>query len=139
MVSHSAGIEEVLWKFTQFEDERRITLHDNPHFYSDLPTSFDAYTARFSALPIDNFAPKPNATIYVLVGQPGRVPVFLETRHDTRVFGNVFVLNDVMIFKGMFEVIFTLCCILRRFRYSWSARGGVSSWRIYLGHSELVA
>jgi len=104
MLSHSAGIEEVLWNFTQFEDERRITLHDNPHFYSDLPSSFDAYTARFRALPIENFAPKPNATIYVLVDQPRRV--FLETRHDTRIFGNVFVLNDVMIFKGMFESYF---------------------------------
>jgi hypothetical protein len=104
MLSHSAGIEEVLWNFTQFEDESRISLHDNPHFYSDLPTSFDAYTVRFRALPIDNFAPKPNATIYVLVDQPRRV--FLETRHGTRIFGNVFVLNDVMIFKGMFEVSF---------------------------------
>lgn len=108
MLSHTAGLDEVLWNFTQFEDERRITLHDNPHFYSDLPTSFDAYTAQFKALPIGNFAPEPNATIYVLVDQRRRV--FLETRHETRICGNVFVLNDVMIFKGMFsKFIFSRC------------------------------
>ena len=137
MLSHTAGIEEVLWNFSQFKDERRITLHDNPHFYSDLPTSFDAYTAQFKALPIANFAPKPNATIYVLVDQPRRV--FLETKHDKRTFGNAFVLNDVMIFKGMSEVFFSLCCVSRLFRYSWSTRGRVSSRRVYLGHPELVA
>jgi len=104
MLSHTAGLDEVLWNFTQLENERRITLHDNPHFYSDLPTSFDAYTAQFKALPIDNFTPKPNATVYVVVDQPRRV--FLETKHETRIFGNVSVLNDVMIFKGMFGVSF---------------------------------
>lgn len=103
MLSHTAGLDEVLWNFTQFEDERRITLHDNPHFYSDLPTSFDAYTPQFKALPIGNFAPEPNTTIYVLVDQRRRV--FLETRHETRIFGNVFVLNDVMIFKDIHGVL----------------------------------
>lgn len=110
MLSPTAGIEEVLWNFTQFEDERRITLHDNPHFYSDLPTSIDPYTAQFKAFPIKNFTPNPNATIYVLVDQPRRV--FLETKHDTRIFGNVFVSNDVMIYKGMYaSLFFSVLCL----------------------------
>jgi len=108
MLGRTAGIEEVLWNFTQFDDERCITLHDNPHFYSDLPTSFDAYTAQFEALPIDNFTPKPNATVYVVVDQPRRV--FLETKHETRIFGNVFkstlAQRDVMIFKSSSNVLF---------------------------------
>ena len=102
VLSHTAGFEEVLWNFAHFEDNRRITLQDNPHFYSELPTSSDAYTDQFKALPVENVEMTPNATIYVLVDQPRRV--FLETRRETRIFGNVFTLKDVMIFKGLSDV-----------------------------------
>jgi hypothetical protein len=99
MLSPTAGIEEVLWHFAHFEDNRRITLHDNPRFYSELPTSSDAYTSQFKAHPIENLMLRPNTTLYVLVDQPRRV--FLETRRETRIFSNVFMLKDVMIFKGL--------------------------------------
>jgi hypothetical protein len=98
MLSHTAGVEEVLWNFAHFDDNRRVTLQDNPHFYSELPTSPGAYTRHFKALPVENFDLKPNATIYVLVDRPRRV--FLETSEQTRIFGNVFTLKHVMIFKG---------------------------------------
>ena len=102
-LSHTAGFEEVLWNFAHFEDERRVTLQDNPHFYSELPTSLDAYTPQFKALPVDRFELKPNATIYVVADQRRRV--FLETRYETRIFGNVFTLKDTMIFKGSSNVL----------------------------------
>jgi hypothetical protein len=99
MLSPTAGIEEVLWNFAQLEDDTRITLQDNPHFYLDLPTSSDAYTGRFKARPLENLKLRPNATVYVLVDQPRRV--FLETRQEMWMFGNVFVLKNVIIFKGL--------------------------------------
>ena len=109
MLSPTAGIEEVLWHFAHFEDNRRITLHDNPHFYSELPTSPDAYTGQFKAHPIEYFVLRPNDTVYVLVDQPRRV--FLDTRRETRMFGNVFTSKDVMIFKGLFNFRFLLYAI----------------------------
>jgi hypothetical protein len=106
MLSPTAGIEEVLWHFAHFEDNRRITLQDNPHFYSELPTSPDDYTGQFKAHPVEYFVLRPNDTIYVLVDQPRRV--FLDTRRETRIFGNVFTLKDVMIFKGLSKSRFFL-------------------------------
>ncbi len=82
ILSHTAGFEEVLWNFAHFGGERRITLQDNLHFYSEPPTSWDAYTPQFKALPVDKFELKPNATIYVLVDQRRRV--FLETTVDKK-------------------------------------------------------
>lgn len=106
MLSPTAGIEEVLWHFAHFEDNRRITLQDNPHFYSELPTSPDDYTGQFKAHPIEYFVLRPNDTVYVLVDQPRRV--FLDTRRETRMFGNVFTSKDVMIFKGLSNFRFLL-------------------------------
>ena len=102
MLSPAASIEEVLWNFAQFDDDRRITLQNNPHFYLDLPTSSHAYTGQFKARPLENLKLRPNAIVYVLVDQPRRV--FLETRQETWMFGNVFVFKDVMIFKGLSNV-----------------------------------
>ena len=102
-MSQTAGFEEVLWNFAHFEDERRVTLQHNPHFYSELPTSLDAYTSQFKASPVDKFQLKPNVTIYVLVDQRRRV--YLETRRETRIFGSVFTLKDAMIFKGSLNVL----------------------------------
>jgi hypothetical protein len=106
MLSPTAGIEEVLWHFAHFEDNRRITLQDNPHFYSELPTSPDDYTGQFKAHPIEYFVLRPDDTIYALVDQPRRV--FLDTRRETRIFGNVFTLKDVIIFKGLSKSLFFL-------------------------------
>ena len=102
-VSHTPGFEEILWNFVHLKDERCVTLQDNPHFYSELPTALDAYTPQFEALPVDKFELKPNATIYVLVDQRRRV--FLETKQETRIFGNVFTLKDAKIFKGSFDIL----------------------------------
>jgi hypothetical protein len=99
MLRPATSIEEVLWNFAHIEDNRRISLQDNPHFYLDLPTSSDAYTGQFKARPLKNIELRQNATVYVLVDQPRRV--VLETRPETRIFGNVFILKDVMIFKGL--------------------------------------
>ena len=102
MLTHDAGFEEVLWNFAHLEDNRRISLHDNPHFYAYLPASSEEYTAQFRARPMEEFGMKPNATIYILVDQPRRT--FFKAGQGTRIFNNVFMLNNVMIFKGLSNV-----------------------------------
>jgi hypothetical protein len=79
------------------KDAKRLTLKENPHFYkfADLPSSPEAYVGDFKTNPIDNFY---HAKICVLTDKPGRV--YLETDQTTRAFGNVWVPNDAMIFKG---------------------------------------
>ena len=107
LLSRTAGFEEVVWNLAHFEDRGCITLQDNPHFYSELPTSLDAYTPQFKASPVDNSELKPNATIYVLVDQRRRV--FLETRRETPNFGNIFTPQDAVIFKGSSNVLSIPC------------------------------
>ena len=104
MLSQTAVFRQVLWNFSRLEGSRRITLQQNPHFYVNLPTSVDAYRGDFKALPVENLQLKPNATFYVLVDKPSRI--FLEAEQDSRIFSNVFVLKDVMIFKGLPDLSF---------------------------------
>jgi hypothetical protein len=99
-----ASIREVLWNFAHLEDSNRITLSDNPHFYLKLPTSIEEYGGKFRAFPTEPLPLGPNATFYVLIDQPRRV--FLETDNVSRVFGNVFGLKNVMIFKGLSNIPF---------------------------------
>lgn len=98
VLGKGSKLQEVLWNFGRFKDERRLTLKQNPHFYkdSDLPTSQHAYVGGFRTDPIEDFQ---HAKICVLTDKPGRV--FLETdKNTTRAFGNVWVPNDAIIFKG---------------------------------------
>jgi hypothetical protein len=106
VLRRAAELDEVLWNFSRFNDNRRITLQDNPHFYLELPASVDAYTSEFRTLPVQDMQLISNSTIYVLVDRPSRV--FLETEEETRIFGNVYMLKDVMIFKGSSSVPFLL-------------------------------
>ena len=97
VLSPTSNLQEILWNFSRFKDERRLTLKQNPHFYkqSDLPTSLEDYVGNFKTEPIDSFQ---DAKICVLTDGPGRV--FLETDQYSRAFGKVWVPNDAMIFKG---------------------------------------
>jgi hypothetical protein len=76
-----------------------LDLEQNPHFYDMLPTSLEAYRGDFQREPIENFWRWKTAT--VLVDNPGHAGrVFLETGWRRRVFGNAWVLNGIIIFKG---------------------------------------
>ena len=105
-LSYTASFQEVLWNFAHLENTKRLTLSDNPHFYLKLPTLIDEYGGEFRAFPAQMLPLGPNATIYVLIDQPRLVS--LETEHVSRVFGNVFRLKDVMIFKGLSNISFYL-------------------------------
>ncbi|KAI0290302.1 hypothetical protein BC826DRAFT_1106538 [Russula brevipes] len=81
VLNRTADLDMVLWNFSRFKDDRRITLQENPHFYLDLPTSVDAYTGEFNAFPVQNIQLTSNATIYVLVDQPSSQWTCEDWRH----------------------------------------------------------
>ena len=99
MVSESSGTKEILWNFSRFKGERRLTLKNNPHFYERLSKSAENYEGQFQADPIETFFQQEK--ISVLTDNPrltGRV--FLETTEKKRAFGNVWVPKKAIIFKG---------------------------------------
>jgi hypothetical protein len=100
MLPVNPRLSEIIWNFTRYEDDRRITLRQNPHFYTGLPTSADAYGAGFSKNPLREFLVESSDTIYVLVdgSHPGRI--HLEVERGSRTFGNIWKPKEVMIFKG---------------------------------------
>ncbi len=101
MLSAKPSVSEILWNFSRYKDRARITLEQNPHFYSNLPAEESAYTPMFKRHPLGDLilALKPHDTVYVLVDRPGRV--FLETEGRKRSFGNVWMLNGTLIFKSL--------------------------------------
>ena|SRR6266702_3731100 len=101
MLSAKPSVSEILWNFSRYKDRARITLEQNPHFYSNLPAEESAYTPMFKRHPLGDLilALKPYDTVYVLVDRPGRV--FLETEGRKRSFGNVWMLNGTLIFKSL--------------------------------------
>ncbi|KAH9022725.1 hypothetical protein EDB84DRAFT_1509981 [Lactarius hengduanensis] len=105
MLSAKPSLSEVLWNFSRYTDRARITLEQNPHFYSNLPADESAYTHTFKHHPFGELstALKPHDTVYVLVDRPGHV--FLETEGEKRRFGNVWMLNGTLIFKNSSGVL----------------------------------
>lgn len=97
---------EVLWNFSCFEDNKRIALQENAHFYRNFPISSDEYGDTFLQDPLWTFSNvQHDETIYILVDGPSRVYLEVEQRTDVQVFGGVFIMpKDVMIFKGLCNV-----------------------------------
>jgi hypothetical protein len=99
MLDPHSSLPEVLWMFSRFPDEkRRLTLSQNPHFYERLPTLPEAYGGEFGMDPIRSLQQRISVLIDI-PDQAGRV--ILETAGEIRVFGNLWVLNNVIIFKGL--------------------------------------
>ena len=97
VLSKHASLPEVLWNFSRFKGEKRLTLEQNPHFYDVLPTSPEKYGDKFTMDPIKTFQ---HQKISVLIDNPGPGRVFLETAKEKRVFSNAWVPKDVIISKG---------------------------------------
>jgi hypothetical protein len=101
VLSQTSDTKEIMWNFSLFKDERRLTLKDNPHFYENLPVSAGEYEGRFRADPIETFH---HDKISVLTDNPGLTGrVFLETAKEKRAFGNVWVPREAIIFKGSYH------------------------------------
>ena len=101
MLSAKPSLSEIMWNFSRYKDRARITLVQNPHFYSILPTDESIYTPKFQCHPLRDLsvALKPNDTVYVLVDRPGGV--IIRTERERLRFGNVWILNGSLIFKGL--------------------------------------
>jgi hypothetical protein len=92
--SGASVLPEILWNFSHFEGDKRLTLSQNPHFYVDLPSSPDAYGSTFRSQPTERY----EGRIYVLTNDSGRV--FFEFGGSSRVFDIFWATNDAPIFKG---------------------------------------
>jgi hypothetical protein len=103
-------LSEVLWNFSRYPDNRRLTLKQNPHFYKDLPGK---YGDDFQSDPIEQFLdalgdskvdsqhrdrPRLKPKITVLTDRQGRI--YLESGQSSRAFGNVWCPQKAIIFKG---------------------------------------
>jgi hypothetical protein len=114
VLSQKSDLKEILWNFSRFhrDDSRRLTLKQNPHFYRDLPTSPEAYNSTFQADPIEDFHNVKQ--VRVLTDKRGRV--YLQGDRDTprsaRAFGNVWLPNHAILFKGLLRLLLLLCFVL---------------------------
>jgi hypothetical protein len=91
----------------RFDEGRRLSLKQNPHFYEALSPSPQTYGGEFRKNPIQTFRYK---SVSVLVDNPehaGRV--FLETAREVRAFGNAWETNDTIIFKGSWLFMIFFC------------------------------
>ena len=89
-------MQEILWNFSRLKGNQRITLKQNPHFYGGLPKSARDYSDEFTTDPIEKFWDA--SEIWVLTDERSRV--FLETDKKKRAFGNFWVPDEAIIFKG---------------------------------------
>ena len=103
-LSARPSFSEVLWNFSTLNGRARITLEQNPHFYSSLPADESTFTPMFTFHPLGDLSVlKPHDTVYVLVDKPGCV--FIESKGGKRRFGNVWALNGTLIFKGLCPLV----------------------------------
>jgi hypothetical protein len=102
-LSASPTLPEILWNFSRYKDNARITLEQNPHFYLHFPADESGYTSTFRLHPLQDASGvlqvEHNDTVYVLFDGPARV--FLHTEHNSRIFGNIWMINGFLIFRGL--------------------------------------
>ena len=96
VLNEDATLAEILWNFSCFKDKKRLTLKQNPHFYTHLPMSPDAYGGGFEMKPTEDF--RHANKFYVLTDRHGLA--YFKTDQHTRCFGNFWSPNGAVIFKG---------------------------------------
>ena len=100
-LSASLSLPEILWNFSRYDNHARITLEQNPNFYLRCPVDESEYTPKFRRYPLQDpsGALEYNDTLYVLIDRPCRV--FLDSEHQPRIFGNIWLLDSTLIFRGL--------------------------------------
>jgi len=96
VLNENPSLAEILWNFRHFKDKRRLTLKQNPHFYTHIPMSPDAYGGGFEMKPTEDF--RHANKFYVLTDRQGLA--YFKTDQCTRCFGNFWSPNGAVIFKG---------------------------------------
>jgi len=89
------NIAEILWNFSHYEDDERLDLVRNPHFYSELPQDPAGYVNNFRSQPTDSYVGK----VYVLTNDSHRV--FFKLGEELRAFDNVWDTNEILVFKDI--------------------------------------
>ena len=97
-LSKTSNLQEILWNFSHFKGEKRLTLKQNPHFYQVLPTLAEQYEGKFRRDPVETFDHEKINVLTDNLGPTGRV--FIETAKESRAFGNVWAPRKAIIFKG---------------------------------------
>jgi hypothetical protein len=95
----TSQLPDILLNFSHFNDDRRLTLAQNPHFY-DGPTFPIAFGPAFETRPTDNY----QGTICVLTKNERRV--YLEHGQNWRAFDNFWMTNNHLLFKGSCPAFF---------------------------------
>ena len=97
-LSDNPSRQEILWNLICFEDEKKcLTLRDNPHFYTELPTSLEAYGDSVKIDPTEDF--RHANKFYVLIDKPE--PIHIMTDQDSQSFGNFWCPRNAIVFKGL--------------------------------------
>ncbi|KAF8497898.1 hypothetical protein F5888DRAFT_1827814 [Russula emetica] len=113
VLGKKSKLSEVLWNFSRYKGNKRLTLKQNPHFYKHLPRK---YEDDFQSDPIeieyfldalgdskgdslDRDRPKLKPKISVLTDREGRI--YLESGQGSRAFGNVWCPQNAIIFKDV--------------------------------------
>lgn len=94
MLGDASGSPEILWYFSQFSNEKRLYLAQNPQFYAVLPPQPAEYMGIFNRQPIEIYQNR----VDVLTNNDRRV--FLESNPQPGIFDNVWVINGILIFKS---------------------------------------
>ena len=108
VLSDSPTLQEIMWNFSRFKDEKqRLTLSENPQFYTRLPTSPEGYGDSLKIDPTEDFRVRfqYNVKFYVLTDKPEVVHIM--TEQDSKCFGNFWCPQNDIIFKGL-GVLFLL-------------------------------
>ena len=97
-LSDNPSLQEILWNFCRVKDKKeRLTLKENPHFYTKLPTSPEGYRNSLKIDPTDDFRQGNN--FYVLTDKPEMICIM--TDQISRSFGNFWCPRTSIIFKGL--------------------------------------
>ncbi|KAI0259381.1 hypothetical protein BC834DRAFT_635938 [Gloeopeniophorella convolvens] len=97
-----AGIPELLWTLNRLPEDQRVSLKQNPHFYSgsELSDKPSAYTDKFKLEPLRDLRLQEGSNILILLDRAGQI--FLEHGRYSRTFGNLWRPGTAVILKGNF-------------------------------------
>jgi hypothetical protein len=89
-------LAEMFWNFFHYRGEKRLKLAQNPQFYEALPSLPSHYGGDFKRQPIERY----EGTVHVLTNNTHGV--LLECAQESRVFDNVWAINDILIVRDIF-------------------------------------
>ena len=94
----SPSIQEILWNFTRYEDKKEcLTLKENPHFYTELPTLLKAHG---ESVKIDSTEDFRYADIFYVLTDKQEAVHIMSGNKILHSFGNMWRSKNTIVFKG---------------------------------------